>query len=97
MAFGSTLAPSLNVKWVAHHLTIHSGISLPAYEHMGIHMDGASEWELMVRPHQTRISRNFYARYARKMLLDHFVSKMVAYAQYALYALYALYAPTSLA
>ena len=68
---------------VAHHLTIHSGISLPAYEHMGIHMDGASEWELMVRPHQTRISRNFYARYARKMLLDRFVSKMVAYAPYA--------------
>ena len=45
----------------------------------------------LVRPHQTRISRTFYARYARKMLLDHFVSKMVAYAQYALYA------PTSLA
>ena len=43
---------------------------------------------LKVRPHQTRISRNFYARYARKMLLDHFVSKMVAYAPYA---------PTSLA
>ena len=44
-----------------------------------------------VRPHQTRISRHFYARYARKMLLDHIVSKMVTYAQYAPYA------PTSLA
>ena len=36
---------------------------------------------LMVRTHQARTSRCMYARNAAKMLLDHFVSKMVIYAR----------------
>ena len=81
-------------KYVQYYLN-QAGSGLPGYEgsstQYGAGIGGMFRSLFKARPHQTRISRNFYARYACKMLLDHFVSKMVKYAQYAPYA------PTSLA